>query len=139
MLHTVGRAAGEGVHQTVAEEVAEFTHTEVLLQSRENAVVECVADAGHADALTCIGEGFRARHCQDVFVGVACHGGLIGGFEGVTQVSAEIHGEVGQVFENDAVVLVGQTGDAFQFLFVEAYPRGVVGVRIDDAADIACR
>ena len=55
----------------------------------------------------------------------------------MAQIFAEIHGKVSQVFQNDAVVLVSQHGDALQFLLVEAHPRRVVGVGIDDAADVA--
>ena len=57
----------------------------------------------------------------------------------MAQVSAKVHREVSQVLQNDAVVLVSQARDTLQLFFVEAYPRWVVGIRIDDAADVASR
>ena len=60
VLHTVGGAAGEGVHQAVGKEIAKFAHTEVLLQWGEDTVIELVAYATHTDALTGIRECLRA-------------------------------------------------------------------------------
>ena len=56
MLDAVGGATGEGVHEAIGKEIAELAHTEVLLQRGEHAVIELVADAAHADALSGIGE-----------------------------------------------------------------------------------
>ena len=58
MLNTMGGAAGEGVHETVAEEITKLAYSEVLLHRLIDAMVELVANASHADALSCIGKGF---------------------------------------------------------------------------------
>ena len=54
MLNTMGGTAGESIHESVAEEIAELTHSIFLLQSWVNAVVERIADAGDTDALSCV-------------------------------------------------------------------------------------
>ena len=60
VLHTVGGAAGEGVHQAVGKEIAKLSYSEVLLQRRKDTVIELVAYATHSDALTGIRECLRA-------------------------------------------------------------------------------
>ena len=57
VLNAVGSAAGECVHKTVAEEVSELAHAEVLLHWLIHTVIQLVADAGHAYTLSGIGEG----------------------------------------------------------------------------------
>ena len=54
MLHTVGGAAGEGVHEAVGKEIAKFTHAKPVLQVGVDTVVQFVADAAYSDALPCI-------------------------------------------------------------------------------------
>lgn len=56
MLYAVCSTAGEGVHQTVGKEIAIFPDTEFLLQCGEYTMVELVADAAHAYALSRIRE-----------------------------------------------------------------------------------
>ena len=102
-------------------------------------VEQLVADAHHADALASIAESLRAADEEHVVVGIVSHAGLIGRFEGHAQVLTEVHGEVGQVLHNHTVVFRGQRANDLQLLLSEAHPRGVVGVRIDDGADIAFR
>ena len=76
MLNTMGGAARQGVHQTVADEVAEFSYTEVLLQSWIDAMVEHIADTQYTDTLACIREGFRTLYCKDIIVCVMGYSGL---------------------------------------------------------------
>ena len=101
------------------------------------AVEELVAYAHHADALAGIAEGLRAADEQHVVVGIATHRRLVGRLEGHAEVLAEVHGEVCQVLHDDGVVLCCQLADGLQFLLVQTDPCGVVGVAIDDGADVA--
>ena len=139
VLNTVGCSAGESVHEAVGEEVAELADTELLLEGGINAMIEVVAYAGDTYALACVGEGLGTGDGEYVVVGIACDGRLIWCFKGVREVAAEVHGEVCEVFKDDKAVLCGQTAYALEFLFVEADPRGVVGIGIDDAADVVLR
>ena len=52
------------------------------------------------------------------------------------EVAAEVHSEIGKVFEYYEIVCAGQFADALKFCFVEAYPCGVVGVGVHNAADV---
>ena len=53
----MGRSAGERVHQSADEEVAESANAELLLQRSKGAVEKLVRDAGYADALAGIRKG----------------------------------------------------------------------------------
>ena len=101
------------------------------------AVEELVADAHHTDALAGIREGLGAADEEHIVVCIARHRGLVGRLKRHTQVLAEVHSEVGQVFHHDGVILRRQLADGLQLALREAHPRGVVGVGIDDGADIA--
>ncbi len=137
VLYRMAAAAGQGVDDAGVDEAAELTYAELLLEGRVDAAVEAVADTTYTDALTGIREGLRARDGHDVIVGVMGHRCLIGRLEGMRQVLAEVHGEVGQILEDDGVVARCQLSDAAQLVVVEAYPRRVVGVGVDDARNVA--
>ena len=95
-----------------------------------------VADADHTDALTSIAECLRTADQQHVVVGVAGHGRLVRWFERYAQVFAEIHGEVSQVFHHNGIILGGQCANCLQLALCQADPRGVVGIGIDNSADV---
>ena len=59
------------------------------------------------------------------------------GFDMLFELAKEIHGEVGQVLKHDGAVLGCQCAYGLQFFFVEAHPRWVVGVAVDDGGDVA--
>ena len=101
------------------------------------AVEEFVADTGHADAFAGIAESFRTADEQDVVIGVVGDTGLIGCLKRRAQVLAEIHGEISKVFHDDDVILVCQISYRAQFFIGHADPCRVVGVAIDDSADVS--
>ena len=68
-------------------------------------------------------------------VGVASYRGLVWRLEGLRAILAEVHVEVCQVLDNDNIVLSSHAADNLQLLLVEAHPRWVVGVRVDQTAD----
>ena len=97
------------------------------------AVEQFVADAHHTDTLASIAERLRAADEQHVVVGIAAYGGLEGRFEGNAQILAEVHSEVGQVFHHDDIILCSQVSDGLELLLVQAYPCGIIRIRIDRA------
>lgn len=46
----------------------------------------------------------------------------------MADVFAEVHAEVGEVFDDEDVVFVGEVGEALDFVVGEAHPGGVVWV-----------
>jgi len=138
ILGRVARARRQGVEHAVDEDRAERARAAIALhQARVGAVVEFVRDAAHADALSGVAERLRAGDEQDVVVRVACYGGLEWRLERAAQVLAEVHCEVGEVFQHDDVVLCGQSADDAQLLVLEAHPAGVVRVGVDDGGDVS--
>ena len=85
-------------------------------------MVERIADAGDADALSGIRECLRTRHSEYVAVGVFSHSSLVRGVKRVGEVTAEVHGEICEVFKYDDIMLVGEAGYALQLFLVEADP-----------------
>ena len=57
----------------------------------------------------------------------------------MTDISAEIHAEISEVLEHDAVILCGETADDLEFGIGEIGPSGVVGVIIENTGDITFR
>ena len=99
--------------------------------------VEFVGDGCDGDALAGVAEYLRTGDHQDVVVRVPGHGGLVGRIERASQGFAEVHAKVGEVFDDDGVVSGSQLADRTQLILGEAYPRRIVGVRIDDGGDVA--
>ena len=50
---------------------------------------------------------------------------------------AEVHGEIGKVFQYDYIIPGGKFADDTQFLFFQAYPAGVVRIGVDNGGYIA--
>ena len=98
---------------------------------------QLVRDARHTDALTGIAECLGTGDEQDVVVCIVGYRWLIGCLERFAEVLAEVHGEVGKVFHDDDIILGGQFTDGLQFLFRHANPGRIVGVGVDDGADVA--
>ena len=48
------------------------------------------------------------------------------------EVTAEVHGEICEVFKYDDIMLVGDSGYALQLFLVEADPGGIVRIRVHD-------
>ena len=84
-----------------------------------------------------ITENFRSRQHDDVIVGVSGYGRRVGRFEGLSHILAEIHAEVGEIFENDDIVFCCQFADNFQFAFFQTYPCRIIGIGIDNGSDMA--
>ena len=139
VLSRVAGAAAQRIEHACGEDQTEGQSLVACRQVGIVAVEQLVADTCHSDALACITEGFGSADEQDIVVGVAGDGGLIGWFKRCAQVLAEVHGEVGEVFHHDGVVAGGQLSDGLQLAFCQANPGWVVGVGIDDGADVAFR
>ena len=119
------------------ENRTEGTAAVAFCQARIGAVVQFVRDAAHSDALSGIAEGFGTGDKQNVVVGIVGHRRLVGRLEGLAHVLAEIHGEIGQIFQDDDIVLGGQAADDAQFLILQTYPTRVVRVGVDDGGNIS--
>ena len=65
-----------------------------------------------------------------------CHGRLVRRLKRFAQVLAEVHGKVGEVFQNNDVILGCQFANDAQLFFFQANPAGIVRVGIDDGRDI---
>ena len=137
ILCRMARAAAQGIEHAGREHKAEGQTLVACAEVGEVTTEELVADAHHADTLTCIRESLRAADEQHVVVCIASYCWLIGRFERNAQVLAEVHREVGKVFHDDAVVLCCQLADSPQLALRKTNPRGVVGVGIDDGTDVA--
>ena len=138
MLHTMGGAARQGVHKSVADEITKLIHSE-RTEGWVDAAIEYIADTQHTDTLTCIRESFRTRNSKDVIVSIACNSSLEGRFKWMREVATEVHGEISQVLKDNDIMFGCQHSDTFQLFFVETYPRWVIRVGIYNATDIACR
>ena len=137
VLRRMAGAGAQRVEHSRGEDQAEGQPFVAGAEVGEMAVEERVADADDADALAGIGERLRAADEQHIIVRVAGHRGLVGRLERHTEILAEVHGEVSQVLHHDGVVLRRQFADGLQLALREAHPRGVVGIRIHDGADVA--
>ena len=136
ILGAVAGAGTQGVEHTRGEHGTEGQTLITFGEVVEVAMEELVADAGDTDTLTGIAEGLGAGDEKHIVVGIAGDGGLIRGLERCGEVLAEVHGEVSKVFHDDGIVLGGELTDGLQFLLTQTDPRGVVGVRVDDGADV---
>ena len=91
----------------------------------------------HTNALASIAEGLGAGNQQDVVIRIVGHRGLIGSFEGLGQILSEIHSKVGQVFHDDGIILGSQLAYRLQLTLRHTYPGRIVGIGVDDGADVA--
>ena len=66
-----------------------------------------------------------------------CNACLIRSFERFAEFFAEIHSEVGEIFDHDRIIFVCHLSDDLQFFVCQAEPGRVVRVRIDHGCDIA--
>ena len=137
ILGAVGGARRQGIEDAGGIHQAERQGGIARVEGGIMAVEELVADAGHGNTLARIAESLAATDEQHVVVRVAAHRRLVGRLERLAQVLTEVHGKVGQVLYHHSVVARGQLADGLEFLLVEAHPRGIVGIAVDDAADVS--
>ena len=137
VLRGVGHAGADGIHGAVDDGASELGVVEVGHKVGELAVVHLVGEDEQGDALAGVAEGLGAGDHQRVIVGVFADGGLEGRHTGRGDVVTEVHTEIGEVFEHEHIVLVGEFADDLEFLFGKADPGGVVGVGVDDGVDVS--
>ena len=70
-------------------------------------------------------------------VGVLADARLVGRNARCGDVLAEVHAEIGEVLEDEYVVLVGHVADDLQLLLGETDPGRIVGVGVHDGVDVA--
>ena len=120
-----------GIEHAVDVHRSECASAVTLCQSRIGAVIEFVGDCCYTDALAGIAEGFGTGDLQDVIVRVACDCCLIRRLKRFSEWLAEVHGEVGEVFDYNRVVFIRHLSDNLQFFFFQAEPGGIVGIGVD--------
>ena len=96
-----------------------------------------VGNTRHTDAFASIAESLTSADEQDIIIGISGNGYLVRRLKRRAQILAEIHGEICQILHHDHIVLGGQFAYYLQFFFTQADPRWIVGVAIDDGADVA--
>ncbi len=136
ILSTMARARGQRIEHTRGENGAKGKSLIAGGKVRKDAVVELITDTCHTDALTSVAECLRTADEQDVVVRVVGHRRLVGRMVR-TDVTTEVHGEIGQILHNDAIVSCSQFADSTQFLVRQANPRRIVGIGINNGADVA--
>ena len=82
-----------------------------LSQAGISPMIKLVGDRRHANTLSGITEGFRSGDLDHVVIRISGDCRLIRRFEWMTQILAEVHSEIGEVFDNDDIVFVGHFAD----------------------------
>ena len=118
----MGSAGADGIDGAVDHGAAQARVAEVGDEVRELAGAELVGDGQHGDTLTGVAERLGAGDHQCIVVGVFTDGGLERRHAGFGDVAAEVHAEVGEVFNHANVVLGGQFADGAQLLVGETDP-----------------
>ncbi len=137
VLNAVGGTRAEAVEGAEDERATQLGLAVVASQIGALHVEESGAANHHGYTFAGIAEALGAGNHEDIAVGVFSHSGLEGGFAGNAVVLAEVHEEVGVVFEDNDTVFVGHLADDAEFVVGEAEPCGVVGRAVDEACHIA--
>ena len=137
ILGAVAGTAAQGIEHARGEDGTEGQTLITLGEVVEMAVEQLVGDTSDTDTFSSIAEGLGAADEQHVVVGITGNSGLIRRLERCGEILAEVHGKVSEILHHDGIVLGGQFTDGLQFLLTQTDPRGVVGVGVDDGADVA--
>ena len=134
ILCGMGGSGRNGIKDRKHIRISQTGHLVPLREQRIFPMVEGIGDCDDGDSLSGIAEHLGTGHHYYIVIGILRNRRLERWLERLAERFAEVHAHVGEVFDNDGIILCGKLTDGPEFIFGKIEPCRIVRAGVYDCS-----